>query len=145
MKSISLTKLVALGLLATFSISLGACGGEMKKSSFSAPSLGDDDDEDSGPASADGFSVSAAATDWPVTSLMHQFYNTASPCIVSPSATGAAASINCMLNIREADVYFSDTKLAINVPPGMCTYLGETPYSFWNERGGIGPSAIAIT
>lgn len=130
-------------MIASLSILNAGCGGAEAQKGFSAqPSLGDDDGTVT-PGKPTGFFVQVAEN-WPTT-FVHPFYSQSTGCMVSTATTGANADIQCLLNIREADLYYTDLKWEFNAPPGMCAWIRETPYYYYNTLPGVGPSNINVT
>ena len=137
--------LLLLGVLTPLTLTLSGCGGAEPQKGFSdLTSIGDDDGTTS-PGKASGFFVQVAELQWPLTTFMHQFYSPTTPCMVTTTTTGNAADIQCMLNVREADLYYSDLKWEFNAPPGMCAWIRETPYFYYNTMPGVGPQTISVT
>lgn len=137
--------LLLVSLLLPLAILNTSCGKEAVQGGFSSPSLGDDDDDTVTPGKTTGFYVQVAELDWPMTTFLHKFYDRSSTCMVPTTSTGAAAEISCILNVREADLFYSDLKWEFNAPPGMCAWIHETPYYYYNNRAGVGPSTINVT
>lgn len=65
-----------------------------------------------------------------------------SNCSVSSSLSNQ--DIACIIDVPEGDLNFWGVKLKYNVPAGMCRYLRRTPYWFYNQEIGYGPSSIQI-
>jgi len=53
-------------------------------------------------------------------------------------------NISCVVDVPELALYFGGIKLAVNVPSGMCEYMTEIPYWYYNEEIGYGPTAIGL-
>ncbi len=49
----------------------------------------------------------------------------------------------CVMEIEELDLFFSDITLQIHVPSDMCSYLKQTPYSFYAFEPGNGPTVVS--
>lgn len=64
-------------------------------------------------------------------------------CVVS-STTVTSQDKVCYIEMPEADIYYQDLALKYNVPSSMCRYLKITPYWFYNEEIGNGPSTINV-
>jgi hypothetical protein len=60
-----------------------------------------------------------------------------------PFATSLSA-IDCNVEVNELDLYFNKIQFHYNVPTGMCDYLRITPYYFYNQEIGYGPSDVVI-
>ena len=63
-------------------------------------------------------------------------------CSIDPNSS--LQDIICIVDAPEAEIYMHGLALKYNVPPGMCRYLGQKPYWFWNHEVGYGPSLIEI-
>jgi hypothetical protein len=63
-------------------------------------------------------------------------------CSIDPNSS--LQDIRCIVDAPEAEIFMHGLALKYNVPPGMCRYLGEQPYWFWNHEIGWGPSSIEI-
>jgi hypothetical protein len=88
-----------------------------------------------------GMYVAVAQQDQPVVTALHKFYNYDTPCSITP---GASQDIECLLNIRELDLFSQGLKLEFNVPAGMCDYIGDLPYWYYNRPAGYGPTAVTV-
>jgi hypothetical protein len=93
--------------------------------------------------SSSGFYVHVQATSSPtIETLMHKFNSYGSDCIITQGSS--PSDIRCLVSIREEDLYFNGLTLNINVPAGMCNYLQEYPYWYYNFEPGYGASSIYI-
>lgn len=127
---------------------LSACGGGGSTNQFvSAPSEGDGSGGGGGTGgtiSNAGIYISVATQEQAVTTALHKFYNYDVPCSV-PANASSSQDIECLLNIRELDLFSQGLKLEFNVPAGMCDYIGDTPYWFYNRPAGYGPTSVTVT
>ncbi|MEK7356909.1 MAG: hypothetical protein AAB250_10695, partial [Bdellovibrionota bacterium] len=138
LSSIIFATLVTLGL----GLFTGCGGGD--KSSAGFPSTPPEDDDDP-VVSTTGFYVRVTANDdKPVTTYLHKFNSFTASCEI-PTTTTTPTDLQCILNVKEVDLFLAPTQLEINVPPGMCKYFYEYPYWYWDRRPGKGPSSLSAT
>jgi hypothetical protein len=124
---------------------LSACGGGASNGFVSSPSNGGggtDTGGIGGTVQSTGIFISMVPKDQPVTTYLHQFNNFNAPCTIVKGA--APTDMQCLLNVRELDLYEQGLKMDLNIAPGMCDYVSDVPYSFYNRRPGHGPIAINI-
>lgn len=135
----------------TFVMSLAAlitaaCGGGQNSGGFvAAPSNGGGTGTGGtgGTVSNTGMYISLVTLDQPITAYLHPFYQFgSSSCMIPASSTGV--DMQCVLNVRELDLYTQGLKLDLNVPSGMCDYVSDMPYAYYNFRAGVGASSIQV-
>ena len=120
-------------------LSLTGCGGGSSDNSFM--DLGSAGANGPGDAAA-GFSITALSPAGNMTYL-HAFNSFNAPCAATVGQ--APTDTNCLLSVREQDLWSNGMNYAINVPPGMCKYLEEVQYSYYNNQAGFGPSSFDVT
>lgn len=76
-----------------------------------------------------------------MTSLGVPQYNT--KCAIDKSST-SHQNINCVMEAPELSLWYGGVQLALNIPAGMCEYLKEIPYWYYNKETGYGPTSITI-
>ena len=121
---------------------LAACGGGSSNQFISAPSSGTGGGT-GGVVSSTGIYITVADQTQSVVTSLHQFYNYGTPCTIASGA--ASQDIQCLLNIRELDLFQQGLKFEFNVPAGMCDYIGDSPYWYFNRQAGYGPKAVSVT
>ena len=104
-------------------------------------------------STAAGFTIQVTNTN--MTTYLHKTstaYGSTQPttgfstaCQIPYGTSGASADTLCILEIEELDLYFNDLTLQVNVPAGMCTYVGQAGYDFFDYQPGVGPSAVSYT
>lgn len=62
-------------------------------------------------------------------------------CKIDTTASGK--DVNCLVHVREHDLYARGLTFEINVPTTMCKYLWEIPYYYYNFEPGTGPRDIS--
>ncbi|MFN3697328.1 MAG: hypothetical protein ACK4VO_07800 [Pseudobdellovibrio sp.] len=62
-------------------------------------------------------------------------------CAVEKSTT-AHQSLSCVVEAPELSLWYGGLQLAVNIPSGMCEYMREIPYWYYNKEIGVGPTAI---
>ncbi len=65
-----------------------------------------------------------------------------SQCSIAPTSTGN--DLSCVVEVPELSLFYGGLNFAINVPAGMCEYISETPYWYYNNELGYGPTAIHL-
>lgn len=131
-----------------FALFAGCGGGDKATNNFTPlPSTGtpsDPDDGDGGEVATTGFYVSVNQDDdQPIETKIHAFNAFSTDCII-PTATTTPTDLKCLLNIRELDLYLNQTRLEVNLAPGMCKYLIEQPYWYYNDKAGDGPATLNV-
>ncbi len=63
-------------------------------------------------------------------------------CSIASTLTGN--DLSCVVEVPELSLYYGGLKFAVNVPAGMCDYISETPYWYYNKEVGYGPTAVGI-
>lgn len=120
---------------------LAACGGGSAATNNFTP-LPSTGTPTTGVGVSTGFYVKVSDTNF--TTSLHKFGSYSSSCSI-PTTTTTPTDLQCLLNIQEADLFFNDLNLEINLPAGMCKYYVEYPYWYWNRQPGIGPATLAAT
>lgn len=147
-KSVSLLYLVALsGALVALNF---GCGGKVSSGSGAFGSI---DVPSTAPATtptsqdetdAGFFNVTAKFGNEKLANYIHKSTDFSSACAISKNAT-TSEDIQCIVEVPEGNLNASALSLNINAPPGMCEYLVETPYYFYNKPIGQGPEEINIS
>lgn len=141
--SIRLMSLLSLAVLAACNNSSGS----KFNSSITTPSSSNSTTGGSGTVTRDAFKITVGATN-PDTSateyFMHKFwaYST-QECSIS-SDTKSNEDIICMVNVPEFDLASQGLTLRVNVPAGMCQYLRQRGYYYFNYKPGYCASAFTI-
>lgn len=135
------------GLLFT-TLALGAvvgCGGDQTANSFqpSTGGGGTGDGEQAGDQVGFYIEYDPAIDEYTETKL-HKFGDFNSQCMVPATAT-TGQDLNCMLNIREEDLFFAGLKMQVNFPQSMCPYLVQRPFWYYKAAPGFGPRVAAWT
>jgi hypothetical protein len=68
---------------------------------------------------------------------------TDNPCSISRDE--APASIDCVADVNELDLWALGFGYEIHVPEGMCDFLYSKPYMFENFEIGVGPTTVSYT
>ena len=63
-------------------------------------------------------------------------------CLIGADET--FQNIDCIVDVREADLYVLGIGLQYNVPNGMCKYLVRRTYWYYNRSVGYGPGNVVI-
>ncbi len=63
-------------------------------------------------------------------------------CSIAANSTGN--DLSCVVEVPELSLFYGGLNFAINVPAGMCEYISETPYWYYNNEVGYGPAAVHI-
>ncbi|MCB0365627.1 MAG: hypothetical protein H6624_04340 [Bdellovibrionaceae bacterium] len=142
--SILLQFLIVSSMVLSAAVFTSGCGSE--GTSDSASSGDDDDDDDGGGTNPpvgevdnDNFWIRVYDTaKYPY--HMHATTGFADECKIDAAATDQ--TLDCVIEMNEGDLYFHQLQMHYNVPPDMCTYLTRTPYFFYNQEPGIGPSTV---
>jgi hypothetical protein len=133
-------------LMMSTMMGVSACGGGSSNGFVSSPSTGGgtgggtDSGGTGGVIQNNGIYINNISHEQPLVTYLHQFYQFNLPCTI-PS-TASDTDIQCLLNVRELDFAHQGLKLEFNVPPGMCDYVSDLSYSFYNRRAGWGPQSI---
>ncbi len=65
-----------------------------------------------------------------------------SKCSIAPTSTGN--DLSCVVEVPELSLFYGGINFAVNIPAGMCEYVSEKPYWYYNKEVGIGPTAVSI-
>lgn len=63
-------------------------------------------------------------------------------CSIAPTSTGN--DLSCVVEVPELSLFYGGLSFAINVPAGMCEYVSELPYWYYNKEVGYGPPEVHI-
>ena len=77
--------------------------------------------------------------------FVHSMSNRADPktdCSIKKGSTSQI--ITCDLRLNEFDLYVNPLSLQLNVPKGMCEYVGTLPYFYYNYEPGASTGNVAI-
>jgi hypothetical protein len=133
-------------ILVSVCVLFAGCGKKVDDGSADLGSSSNSTTGGGGPVQADFFSVTVKKqSDSDSIVYAHQFGNLTAGCQIPKMASGVlntkATDLECMIDIREQDLYFNGMELNVNVPAGLCYYLEEIPYSYYNYEVGTGPAA----
>ena len=139
-------------LLFIFGFYLFSCGSEVSSFDAASTTTGGGNSGNSGttnpvvvtpPSNYDlsNFFVALdATTTYPY--YVSQLNSYGSKCSIAPTSTGN--DLSCVVEVPELSLFYGGLNFAVNVPAGMCEYTSETPYWYYNNEVGYGPSAIKI-
>jgi len=66
-----------------------------------------------------------------------------SKCAVDKSSS-STQNLTCIIEAPELSLWYGGLQMAVNIPAGMCEYMREVPYWYYNNEVGVGPTAIGL-
>ncbi len=147
-----MNKVIKIIFLLIFGLHLFSCGSEVSSFDESSTAGGntpannptpDPTPNPTPPANYDlsqFFVALDATTTYPY--YVSQLNSYGSKCSIAANSTGN--DMSCVVEVPELSLFYGGLNFAINVPAGMCEYISETPYWYYNKELGYGPPAVKI-
>lgn len=124
--------------------SLSSCGANKASgSSYTLPSTDPGGGGTGGAVSSAGMMINVVQQTQNVVTYLHKFNNFSSTCMI-PANASSKQDIQCLLNVRELDLFHQGLKFEYNVPAGLCDYISETPSWYYNQAAGYGPQVVTV-
>ncbi len=115
------------------------CGDDVEPSSFtSASSSGGGDSAPTLDNTRIFFALESPFTYYINSSVWNQ------TCEIAESVSSNTV-MNCIIDIKETDLYVNEIKLQYNFPASMCEYVSYSVPWHWNYSSGTGPSEVIVS